>query len=318
MLDNIFLWIALLIVSLFVLVKAADYFNQATERIGRSFGLSPFLIGILIVSVGTSLPELVSSIIAVMQGASEIVAGNVLGSNITNIFLILGIATIVNNKPIHVQSKFINVDLQFLLGSALFVGIAIVDGSFNIYEGLLCIVGFIIYLLYLIRNDHHPGLAINEFYDDLKVVVSWKDYLVFVASAGLIYIGGEFTIISAIEISEYFGIGKDIIAASTIALGTSIPELIVSIDAIRKGKTDYAMGNILGSSIFNLFWVMGISSLFGKIMISESTQKVLLPFMLIATFIYFIVTRDKRITKWEGMLFLLFYVLFISKLFAIF
>jgi cation:H+ antiporter len=311
--DHILWWLAFLVVGLFLLIKAADYFNVAAENIGISLGLSPFIIGVLLVAVGTSLPELVSSSISVVKGVSEIVPGNVLGSNITNIFLIIGIMSISAGTPISLTGKSIAVDLQFLIGSALIVAITIYDGIFNIYEGLLCMTAFAGYVMYQVgdaKQSRQTGYTPSK--------AKWKDYLIFILSASVIYGAAELTVESVIRLSDYFGIGKDVVAASLVAVGTSLPELIVSINATKKGNTDVAIGNILGSCIFNSFWVMGFSSLFGNIIVPASVLVITLPFMLIATFLFFVMVRNRSFSRWEGFLFLLFFILFIAKLFSAF
>jgi len=312
---NIYLWLLILFLGLFVLVKAADYFNKAAETIGLSFGMSPFLIGVLITALGTSLPELITSIIAVTQGASEIVPGNVAGSNITNIFLIIGIIAIVHRKPIHLISEFITVDLQFLIGSALFVAITFSDNRFSLFEGILCLAGFAIYFTYLVKSTKKS--PIQQGGNTAERASNVRSYLQFILSGALIYGAAQVVIRSVVFTADHYHIGSSVIAAGVVALGTSLPELVVSLDAVRKNKTDYALGNILGSSIFNSFWVLGFASLFGTIVVSDEVVYLIMPIMLVATFLFYMLTRDKTITAWEGALFLLFYILFISRLIVI-
>ncbi|MEQ6120753.1 calcium/sodium antiporter [Reichenbachiella sp. MALMAid0571] len=313
--NNIYLWILILFLGLFVLVKAADYFNKAAEKIGLSFGMSPFIIGVLITAVGTSLPELITSAVAVAQGVSEIVPGNVAGSNITNIFLIIGIVAIVHQKPIHLFSEFIMVDLQFLIGSALFISLAFIDNKISSLEGILCLAGFGIYFHYLITSTKRTRLLRKE--PEPGQRSTYKDYLQFLFSSILIYIAAHIVINAVVFTSDYYDVGTSIVAAGVLALGTSIPELVVSLDAVKKGKSDYALGNIMGSSIFNSFWVIGFSSLFGVIVVPDVIITLIMPVMLIATFLFYMLTRDKVITAWEGALFLLFYILFIFKLITV-
>jgi cation:H+ antiporter len=310
--DNIFIWFVLLLAGLFLLIKAADYFNGAAEKIGLSFGLSPFIIVVVLVGIGTSLPELISSSLAVVKGFSEIVPGNVLGSNIANIFLIIGIISALTPRSIILTEKSIIVDLQFLMGSALFTAITIYDGLFNVYEGLLCILMFIGYLFYQLA-DHMGTEADNN-----NPKATWKDYLTFIISSAVIYFSADITIDAVIRISDYLQIGKEVVAASMIAVGTSLPELVVSVNATKRGNADVAIGNIVGSCIFNVLWVMGFSSLFGNILIPASVISITLPFMLIATLLFFVMTRNRSFSRYTGILFLLFFVLFLAKLFSAF
>jgi cation:H+ antiporter len=311
--DNIFIWFVLLLVGLFLLIKAADYFNRAAENIGLSLGLSPFIIGVLLVGIGTSLPELISSCLAVVKGYSEIVPGNVLGSNIANIFLIIGIISALTPRSIILTEKSIMVDLQFLMGSALFAAITIYDGLFNVFEGLLCILMFIGYIFYQFTDIH----AADET-EVKRPKASWKDYLLFISSSAVMYVAADLTIDAVIRISDYLQIGKEVVAASMIAVGTSLPELVVSVNATKRGNADIAIGNIVGSCIFNVLWVMGFSSLFGSILIPASVISITLPFMLIATLLFFVMTRNRSFSRYTGILFLLFFLLFLAKLFSAF
>jgi cation:H+ antiporter len=145
-----------------------------------------------------------------------------------------------------------------------------------------------------------------------------KTIAVLAVSAVFIYIGAKYTIEAVINLSEIFSLGKEIIAASAVALGTSLPELTVSIIAARKGKPEIAVGNVLGSNIFNTFVVMGVPALFGTLIIPQNIITFALPMMLVATLLFFFIAQEKEVTKWEGYLLLLFYVFFIGKLFNLF
>ena len=313
MFHTVYFWLPALIGGLFILVKAAGAFNRAAEKIGISFGMPPFITGVLITAIGTSLPELITSIIAVTSDASEIVPGNVTGSNITNIFLIIGIVAIVHRKPIRIVAEFITVDLQFLIGSALFITMVFYDGKVGLFEGVLCMAGFLVYLLYQVkstRKRHPRSWNIPKNKDRARL----QHYLMFLVSGLIIYVSGDLVIRAVVFLSSHYEIGTAIVAAGVIAFGTSLPELVVSLNAIRNNKSDYALGNILGSSIFNAFLVVGLSSMFGLIRVPPDVIHFTAPVMLIATFLFYMLTRDKIISIWEGALFLLFYLLFLSGL----
>lgn len=310
--------IFLFIVAIAVLVKSSGYFTDSSEKIGLALGASPFIIGVTIVTVGTTLPELISSVIAVFSNASEIVAGNVIGSNIANILLILGVAAIVGKK-IKIDFDIVRVDLPFLLGSAFLLAMVMWDSVITWAEGALLLVGLFIYIVYTIRvakkpKDKRLERAIkDEVPKGKERKVTAKTILILIASAIGIYIGARLTVEAVIEISKTLNIGKEIIAITAVALGTSLPELFVSIQAARKGKPEIAVGNILGANIFNTFAAVGIPSLFGALAVPASILTFALPVMLIATFLYVFVTQDREITLWEGYLLLIFYLLFIGK-----
>ncbi|MAG91338.1 conjugal transfer protein TraR [Candidatus Woesearchaeota archaeon] len=314
-------WVGIFLVSLFVLIKASDYFTEAAEKIGLFFRVPAFIIGVTIIAIGTSLPELISSIIAVLKGSSEIVIANVIGSNIANIFLILGIAAILSKK-LKINFELIHVDLPFLVGSAFLLAITVWDGVFTLAEGLLSIVGIIIYSIYTIKSEER--LKDKEIKKEMKGYLKKrrklgiKTVFVLIISGVFIYIGANYTIESVIKLSEILNIGKELIAITAVALGTSLPELTVTLNLAKKGKPEMAVGNILGSSIFNALAVMGIPALFGALIIPQSILTFGLPMMLIATLLYFFITQDNEITIWEGYMLIIFYVFFIGKLFNIF
>ena len=314
----LFIWLIIFIVSLIVLIKASDYFTDSAEKIGVYFGLPAFIIGVTIVAIGTSLPELISSIFAVLKGSSEIVVGNVVGSNITNIFLVLGVAAILGKK-IKVTYELVHVDLPLLVGSAFLLAVTIWDGIFTLPEALLCIGGIILYLFYTINAEKkHKDVEIKkEMKGEIKKIrkLDLKTLIILAVSAFFIYLGAKYTVESVIQLSEILNIGKEIIAISAVALGTSLPELMVTVSAARKGKPEMAVGNILGSNIFNSLAVMGIPALIGTLIIPHSILTFGLPMMLIATLLYFFITQDKEITRWEGWMLIIFYVFFIGKLF---
>ena len=325
---DLFFWIGVFLISLFTLIKSSDYFTSSAEKIGLVLGIPSFFIGVTIVAIGTSLPELISSIIAVIAGRTEIVIGNVLGSNIANIFLILGIAGIIAKKQLNLSRSLLHVDIPFLLGSSFLLAITIWDGLFTFFEGVILIAVLIIYSIYLVKSREHPekevrkqlrgvkGELANHTIKENKIPL--KVLLILLLSIIGIYFGAKFTIDSVIRLSLLLGIGADILAVSVVALGTSLPELAVTFSAARQGKPEIAIGNILGSNIFNILAVMGIPALIHSLVIPSEMLFFSLPVMLIATLMFLFITLNKEITKWEGWLLLMFYILFIGKIFNLF
>lgn len=307
-----------------MLVKAADAFTDSAEELGLYLKMPAFLVGVTIVAIGTSLPEIVSSVIAVLRGAPEFVAGNVIGSNITNIFLILGVAAIIGRK-LKVEYNLIHVDLPLLIGSAFIFLLTIYDGVFTLFEALICLLGLLLYMLYVVATQRHRNKHQKELERDIKQELKEErrtfdngDVLILVGSAFFIYLGARFTVDAVIHLSDILSIGSEIIAVSAVALGTSLPELVVSVKAAMKGQAEIAVGNVLGSNIFNVFGVMGVAGLFGTLIIPHDLLVFGLPVMIIATLLYFFTTQDKEITHWEGWIFVVFYILFIVKLFGLF
>jgi cation:H+ antiporter len=307
-----FIWFIIFVVSLFVLVRASGYFTESAEKIGLYFGLPDFIVGVTIVAIGTSLPEIVSSIFAVLRNSSEIVIGNVLGSNITNIFLVVGLEAIVGRK-LKINYELIHIDLPLLMGSALFLTVTIWDGAFTLPEAILCLAGAVVYFFHAVSTKKkRAGIITNQGLKTRKI--EWKTVIIMFISAFFIFLGGRYTIESVIKLSGVLNIGKEIIAASAIALGTSLPELVVTIIAARRGRPEIAIGNVLGSNIFNALAVMGIPALIGNLTIPQNILTFVLPMMLIASLLFFFMSQDKEITSWEGWLLLIFYAFFIMKL----
>ncbi|MCW6035048.1 calcium/sodium antiporter [Spirulina subsalsa FACHB-351] len=306
------LWLLVLVISLAVLAKASDIFIEAAEKIGLYLRLPAFIVGVTIVAIGTSLPELVSSILAVLQNSSEIVFGNVVGSNIANIFLIIGAASVLHRK-LKIQFELIHVDLPLFVGSAFLWALMVSDRHFSIFEALLCIAGYITYSIYTVSSREEENAEACDL--ELPRGFLWQQIGWIVLSATAIFFGAKYTVESVIELAEILQIGTAVIAVSVVAIGTSLPEFFVSFSAARKGNIEIAVGNVLGSNIFNTLVVMGIPRLVGKLIIPPELLFHGMATMLAGTLMFFFVTQDKQITRWEGWLFFIFYLWFIGSLF---
>lgn len=303
---EILMYAGLFIVSLGVLLKASDWFIDSAEQIGLSLGVSPFIIGVTIVAFGTSLPELATSIASVLSGESEIVTGNVVGSNITNIALVLGLAALVVDK-IELEYNIWHVDMPFLWGSAFLLWFVLRDLHFSLFEGILFIMGIVIFLAYSFKSE-------QESEEIERPTVNWKTYTMLIIGGAFVYLGADYTILAIRKLSTFAGIDPEIIALSAVALGTSLPEVIVSLNAARRGKASIAVGNVLGSNIFNTYVVMSVSSFFGKLVIPANINDLFLPLMVAMTVLFGIMANNKKITRWEGVLLLMFYAFFFGQL----
>ncbi|MGM0442741.1 MAG: calcium/sodium antiporter [Fibrobacterota bacterium] len=304
------LWIGVLVVSIAVLVKASDSFVEGAEEVGGYFRLPGFVIGVIIVGVGTSLPELVSSVVAVMNDASGIVSGNVLGSNITNILLVLGVGSLMT-RQMKITIDMLHGDIPVLLASSFLLYFMIADGSYSFNEAIISLICLVLYLMQTLsggRGDEHPA----------RTVLHPAAVVQIILAPVFIYFGAEYTIKSVIELSQIFNVAEEIIALSAVALGTSLPEVMVSISAARRNKPDIIVGNIVGSNIFNTFIVMGIARLFGDLNISPTIAEFSLPFSVAVTLLFIVITVDKKIPRWEGAFLLVFYFYFIGRIYNLF
>jgi cation:H+ antiporter len=298
----------LFVVSLATLVMASDRFVRVSEVIGLALGVSPFVIGVTLVAFGTSLPELASSIAAVLTGNSEIVVGNVVGSNVTNILLVLGLTAVVGGQ-INLSKWVIDVEIPLLVASALLLWLTLYDGKLALFEALILVSGIIIFLFNAIQDKPTTRSDVHK--------AGFKHYAVLVIAAGLIYAGAHFTILSIVQIALRTPLSPEVIALTGVALGTSLPEVAVSVAAARRGSAEMAVGNVLGSNIFNSFAVMGIPALIGELIIPDGIRNFSLPLMLGVTFLFGIVCLTPRINKWIGWTLLLFYVFFLYRAFEV-
>lgn len=316
------LWVFIFIVSVIALVKSADWFTEGAEELGVYLGMPVYVVGLTIVAMGTSLPELVSSIFAVARGSSEIVAGNAVGSNITNICLVLAVGAIVAGR-LTVTREIVQVDLPILMSATALLGLTALDGTISRLDGALLLIGAIIYGVYgllMSRPTRATQVKVEAVVkEDIKPERGRLRPMAYVKLAGgaaILYFAAEYTIRSVVELSDLLDIGKDVIAISAVALGTSLPELVVSIMAARRGKLEIAIANVLGSNVFNAFAVVGIPALIAPLTVTQPVLTIGLPFMAVATILYFFMSQDREVTRWEGMPLVLLYILFIATLFG--
>jgi len=298
--------IILFVVALSVLVYASDRFIAAAESIGLSLGISPFIIGVTIVAFGTSLPDLATSVASVFAGNSQIVIGNVIGSNITNVLLVLGLTAFIG-RDIILDIDVMDVDMPLLVVSAFFLYFVISDLCVTTLEAILFLVSLGLFL--------YNSIGSVTGNSEEKTKVSPMTYLIVVISGIFVFLGAKFTIVAISHISEAFGVGQDVIALTAVALGTSLPEVMVSIAAARRGKHAIAVGNVLGSNIFNTYAVTGIPALMSTIVIPPNTIQFSAPFMVFVSLIFAFMCVTKRISRWEGVTLLLLYAFFLAETF---
>jgi cation:H+ antiporter len=319
---EIALWSSIFVASLIALIKSADFFTTSAEKIGLHYKIPPFIIGVTILALGTSLPELATSIISSLKGHSEIVVGNVVGSNIANILLVLGMTAIIA-KRLNVSKDILGIDLPLLLSSTLLLYFTTADGKFTYIDGSICLFLLIAYIMYNIKSERKVSPPTMEGLKKLKKEekkekLKIKHPIILIISGIALYFSSEYAVESIIKLSEIFKIGTEIIAVSAVALGTSLPELVVSIIAAKKGKADIAIGNITGSNIFNALGVMGVPAIIsGSLIIPADIVSFTIPALVFITILYSFITMDKQITKWEGFALLSLYVAFIGKTFGL-
>lgn len=313
--EQVIFWFGVFGLSLWVLVKSSYHFTEAAEALAHFFQAPRFIVGVTIVSIGTSLPELASGIMATAQGSSEITTGAVFGSNITNILLVLGAAAIIN-RLLSVSWELVKVDLPILVGSAFLLALVALDGQINRYEAILCLLGYGFYFAYAFTTQKRPWLEFLRRRPEEKL--NYQVLLTLIFAPVFIFLGAKYTIAAVVQLAEHLILSKEAIGAAVLALGTSLPELAVVASAAYKKRSEIVVGTVLGSNIFNSFAVVGFSGLLGVLVVPQSLIFFAMPMMLGATFLYFFITQDREISRWEGFILILLYAAFIGKLLSLF
>jgi len=328
------LWIIIFVVSLIAMSKAADYFTDASEKIGNILRFPHFVTGVLIVAVGTSLPELITSIFGVAKDEADILSGNVLGSTIANIFLGLGLVVVISRRTAKFNWDSVSNDMPFIIGALILLVLTILDGVFSFYEAIIFVLGYIIYVIYSlqirklnpkeIREDLDKEIKAHEKRGKKKNGAEsqardvLKTAFIFVISLAVVILAAKYVVDSVIFIATAIGLGTSALAASVIAIGTSLPEISVAISSAKKGHFDMVLGNIMGSNIFNILVVFGLVGLFTPISIGSQVLYFILPMTGAAILVQWLVTMDRKITVTEGLMMTLLYITFVAKLFRLF
>lgn len=315
----IIVWIIILLASLFFLIKSADYFTEYSEKIGLLLGMNSFIIGATIVAIGTSLPELVSSLFALGAGETSFVVDNIIGSNIANALLILGIGGIVA-KTLIAHTSLVDVELPFFfMSTAVFTYFAM-DKVITRNEGISLLILLIIFIIYQIKQK--PEDKDEDEMDDLKENYQephkakqiLKYGSIIVLSIIVLAFSAKYLIDSILTLSKLLKISSSMLTITVVAFGTSLPEILTSVAAIKRGNHGMAIGNVLGSNTFNALLIAGLPAVITPLSIDTQTFIIGIPFLIIATFIAIFVLFDNKIRPWEGVAMLFFYGVFISKI----
>ncbi len=324
---EILIWSGIFVLALAALIISADRFTTSSEKIGLFFKIPPFIIGVTILALGTSMPELATSILATLHGETEIVIGDVVGSNIANILLVLSITAIIAKK-LTVDRDLIKVDLPYIFGSTILMLLFCLDGKFGYIEGIISLIMLATYIAYNVQTHRRVGeeelkeqrkekRQLKE-EKEKKPTLGFKYPAIAILSAIALYFAADYTVQSIVKLAELLKVGTEIVAVSAVAIGTSLPELVVSVIAGLKGKGEIALGNVTGSNIFNALGVMGGASLFGTLTIPEHMISTTLPILVLITVLYVFIAMDKQVTRWEGYTLIILYVAFIGLTFGVF
>lgn len=304
--------------GLTLLIVGAELLVRGSARIAIAFGLSPLVIGLTIVAFATSSPELAVSAVSALGGQADIALGNVIGSTIANILLILGLSALV--VPLVVRSQLVRFDVPVMIGAAVVVFLLGLDGVLGTLDAVLLTTGVIAYVVYLIRSSRAESAdVVAEFdaeYGDGPRTLG-RDALAVVAGIGMLVVGSRLLLGAAVTVAEALGISELVIGLTLIAVGTSLPEIATSILAVARGQRDIAVGNAVGSNVFNLLAVLGVTGIVapGGIPVARGALDFDIPVMIAVTVaclpIFF---TGHLIARWEGALFLGYYVAYTTYL----
>lgn len=296
----------LLAVGFVMLIKGADWFVDGAASLAAKFGIPQLVIGLTIVAMGTSAPEAAVSISAALQDNAGITIGNVVGSNILNVLVILGLASVI--IPIAVKKSTIRYEIPFtILVTGVLAVLGLWDNEISRLEGVILWVLFIVYLAYLFVMTKKGDADAEE--NESKLDKVWKMAVFILVGGGLIVWGSDVTVDAATKIAGYFGMTDRLIGLTIVALGTSLPELITSVTAAKKGNADIAIGNIVGSNLFNILFVVGTTALITPVVYAQNFIVDSIVAVVVMVLLWFLViNKDKKLKRWGGVILLIGYV----------
>lgn len=317
-----FIAMTLIIIGFILLIKGADFLVDGASNIAKKFHIPEIIIGLTIISIGTSMPELFVSITSALESHSDMAIGNVLGSNICNLFLILGLSTLVKPIIFKRETRLIETPICLLI-FIIFMIMCNIGQDISKIEAIVLITLFVIFIIYTIlmafkgeefdaENEEQEGKDKNE-----KHTSTFKDIIYIALGIIALKIGGDLTVDNAVKVAEIFNLSEKIISVTILAIGTSLPELVTSVSAAVKGKSDIAIGNILGSCIFNILLIIGVSAVINPITYNLSYNKDLI-ILIIGTLIlsvFPIIPPKNKMSRTNGLIYLLMYIGYMISLF---
>lgn len=307
------LTLALFIVGLGLLIVGAELLVRGASRLAGALGISPLVIGLTVVAFGTSAPELAVSIQASLAGQADVALGNVVGSNIANILLILGVSALV--APLIVSEQLIRLDVPLMIGASLLLLLLASDGRVSSLDGVLLFAGVVAYTVFLIRQSRRETAAAAAAADSDSLTESTGGGLVnvglLIAGLALLVLGSRWLVNGAVEFAETLGVSELVIGLTVVAVGTSLPEIATSVLATLRGEREIAVGNVIGSNLFNILTVLGVSSIVSPagIPVAHAALTFDIPVMIaVAVACLPIFFTGHLIARWEGGVFVAYYI----------
>ena len=310
--------ILLIIIGFVFLIRGADILVDGSSQIAKKLHISEIIIGLTIVSIGTSMPELFVSVTSAEEGYSDISIGNIIGSNICNLLFILGLSAMIRPVKFQKQTKLIENPLSIIL-TIIFFGICNTNRGVSRTEGIVLIILFIFFLIYTvimgIRSQKNKTI-IELSTEETKRISVFKNIILIILGIGVLKIGAEIVVENAKKIATVLNVSEKVIGLTIVAIGTSLPELATSVTAAIKGDSDIAIGNIVGSNIFNMLLIIGVSALITPIKynVTYNLQMIVLFIGVILMTIYPFAKPKNQLTRWKGLIFVLMYIAYIMEL----
>lgn len=316
-------WIILIVLGFILLIKGADFLVEGASNIAKKFHIPEIIIGLTIVSIGTSMPELFVSITSAIEGYPDMAIGNIVGSNIANLLLILGMSSIIRSIKFKRETRLI--EIPMCLGiSLLFVLLCNLGHDITRFDAGILIVLFVLFILYTIIMAK-KGEEFDKEDDDEKVVdktkagkSTIKDIVFLILGAVLLKFGGDLTVNNAVEVAKHFGLSEKLISVTILAIGTSLPELVTSVSAAFKGKSDIAIGNILGSNIFNMLLIIGVSAMIKPIAynVSYNLDMIFLIGGTLVLSLFPIIPPKNKMSRGNGLVYVIIYIGYLISIFV--
>lgn len=307
--------VLMFLLGLVVLTIGADVMVRGASRLALTLGISPLVVGLTVVAFGTSAPEMAVSAGATLNGSPDLAIGNVLGSNIANILLILGLSALIT--PLLVAEQVIRQEIPIMIGASLLLVVLALDGLIGRGEAAMLLVLVVVYTVFLVRQSRQASQAVqDEFAEEMpdarsKWDAHWSvQVLLVLAGLGMLVLGADWLVDAAVAVARAFGVSDLVIGLTVVAIGTSMPEIATSLVAAFKGERDIAVGNVVGSNVFNIFAVLGVAGLVSRdgLPVSEVARNFDLWVMLAVAFACLpIAITGREIARWEGGVFLAYY-----------
>ena len=312
--------ILLIVVGFVLLIKGADFLVDGASSVAKRFRIPEIVIGLTIVSIGTSMPELFVSTTSALQGSADMSIGNIIGSNICNLLLILGVSAAISPVKFQKTTTHIEIPMCFVI-TLVFLSISNTNRTLSFLDGIILLilfVGFICYTLYVAKK----GLAEAPEEDDdpnKKKNSVVKDIILIVVGIVALKFGGDLTVNNAVVVAEHVGISEKVIGLTILAFGTSLPELVTSVVAAIRGNDDIAIGNIIGSNIFNMLMIIGLTACITPLSfnVSYNVQLIILLFALVLLEIFAFTKPKGQMSRFNGIIYVVLYAAYIAMLFVI-